>query len=376
MTTPRRRLIVIDPSTAPTGALRAATNLVVAASSWGETVLVLSERAQVTPADVEAFDRTVRVPMRQIRRAWTDIALYGPALIAAVWRIRKMLTPDTVVVLNDFYLLHGGLLRLLKFRGPVIVWVRADPLAFPSLLRQLWLAVTRTASTRIVAVSDFIAGRLAEAGIACERIYDPVDPRRARPDASVTRSRTIVQIANYTRGKGQDDAIAAFLPVAARDPTVRLLFHGGDMGLERNRQYRAELQASAAASGYGDRILFRDFAERVEDVLAESAFALVLSHRESFSLACLEACQNGRAVIAYRSGGPEEIVEDGATGVLCDVGDIAAVTAAMTRLLADPVKADALGIAGAALVAQRFAPESFKAKIRTLLFSATDAAGA
>ena len=358
---------MLDASIAPTGALAAAGNIARAIGSSAHTLLVLPQGTQVRAADVPDFDDVTTLPMPQIRRSARDLARYVPGLWRASRRLRRLLRDDDTLVVNDFYLMHGGMLRLLGYRGRIVTWVRIDPHAFPRPLRRLWLAVTRSASTGVVAVSDFIAGRLAAAGVECTRIYDPVDPRRSAGAPATSRSRTIVHIANYTRGKGQDDAIAAFLPVAAHDPDVRLQFHGGDMGLERNRAFLAELKATVAASGHGDRILFGGFVERVAETLAGSAFALVLSHRESFSLTCLEGSQNGRAVIAYRSGGPEEIVADGETGILCDVGDIATVTAAMKRLLADPELADTLGRNGAALVRERFAPDAFTAAVRRLL---------
>lgn len=369
MSAGKPRVVVLDASIAPTGGLAAACNIARAIGSAADMVLVLPKGTRVRASDAADFDEVTTVPMPQIRRSAGDLLRYAPGLWRAARRLRALLRDGDVLVVNDFYLMHGGVLRLLGFRGRVVTWVRIDPCAFPGPLRRLWLGVARSASTRVIAVSDFIARRLDDAGLPYDRVYDPVDPRRAEAVPAESRSRTVVHIANYTRGKGQDDAIAAFLPIAARDPAVRLLFHGGDMGRDGNRAFLAELRATAAASGHGDRIIFRDFVDQPARPLAESSFALVLSHRESFSLTCLEASQNARAVIAFRSGGPEEIIEDGVTGILCDVGDTAAVTAAMARLLADPDGADAMGRRGAALVRERFAPGTFAAHMRRLLLA-------
>jgi glycosyltransferase involved in cell wall biosynthesis len=103
-------------------------------------------------------------------------------------------------------------------------------------------------------------------------------------------------------------------------------------------------------------------------VLAEASLALVLSHRESFSLACLEASQCGLPVIATRCGGPEEIVDDGETGLMCDVGDIAGIATSMERLLYNPAAAAEMGARGATLVRQRFSQETFAAMLQKLLF--------
>lgn len=370
----RRCLVIVDPSSAPTGALRGAANIARAVAPTMDSRLVLAASSRVEGVDLSMFVDVMRVPMRQIRRSAADLAFYGPSLLAAGLRLRRMLRPDDVLVVNDFYLMHGWLARRLGFRGRIVTWVRIDPLAFPAPLRRLWLAAARAASDEIVAVSGFIVARLRAAGIEARLVYDPVDPSlppsgRTAPDDT----RHIVHLANFTRGKGQDDAIAAFARITPRFSRARLTFYGGDMGLPRNRDYRAELERRAAATGFGERIEFHGFARDVGEVYAGAALALVLSHRESFSLACLEASQCGVPVIATRCGGPPEIVRDGETGVLCDVGDIPAIAGAMERLLGDPAEATAMGARGAALVRERFAPEAFAAALHGLFSSTTSA---
>lgn len=366
-----RRVVIVDPSPAPTGALRAAINIAHALAPDTPVWLAIAATARVDAVDLSMFARVVRVPMRQIRRSPADLMLFAPGLLAATWMLRRLLRRDDVLVVNDFYLLHGWLLRRTGFRGRIITWVRIDPLAFPATLQRGWIGAMRAASDAVVAVSGFIAGRMREAGIETRVIYDPVDatpaPTRAPPRPEGTSRQRIVQIANFTRGKGQDDAIAAFARIAGRFPHACLILHGGDMGLQRNRDYRTELERQAQASGVGDRVLFRGFVPAIAPVLAEADVALVLSHRESFSLSCLEASGCGVPVIATRCGGPEEIVEDGDTGLLCDVGDVAGIAAAMERLLADPARAAAMGARGAVLVRRRFSADTFAAQLCAVL---------
>lgn len=372
-----RRVVVVDPSTAPTGALRAAVNIAhgIAARREAEieTILVLPASSRVDDVDLSTFTHVIRVPMRQIRRAAVDLALYAPTLLAAAIRLRRMLRDDDVLVINDIYLLHGWMVRRLGFRGRIVTWVRIDPLVFPAALRRVWIAAMRDASDAVVTVSEFIVGRLRAEAIEADLLYDPVDPALV-PTRDLARHgprdgvQSIVQIANFTRGKGQDDAIAAFARIAARFPRARLNFYGGVLGLQRNRDYLAELKCQADATGLGGRIAFHDFARDVAGTLADADVALVLSHRESFSLACLEASQSGLPVIATRCGGPPEIVDDGETGLLCDVGDVEAITAAMERLLDDPAHAAAMGARGAASVRQRFSSAAFAAGLQEVLF--------
>ncbi len=72
-------------------------------------------------------------------------------------------------------------------------------------------------------------------------------------------------------------------------------------------------------------------------------------------------------MLATRSGGPEEIVEDGVTGFLVPVGDIEAMAGRMAELLADPARAAAMGDAGRRLVGQRFSTSQFRSRLLKVL---------
>ncbi len=73
---------------------------------------------------------------------------------------------------------------------------------------------------------------------------------------------------------------------------------------------------------------------------------------EPFGLVALEAMASGRPVIASRIGGLTDIVLDEETGLLVPPGDVAALRAALARLLADPALRERLGQAGRRRVAE------------------------
>ncbi len=62
----------------------------------------------------------------------------------------------------------------------------------------------------------------------------------------------------------------------------------------------------------------------------------------------------GKPVIATDGGALPEIVIPGKTGLLVPMGDAPAMAAALRRLLADPVQAAAMGLAGRQRVQERF----------------------
>jgi glycosyltransferase involved in cell wall biosynthesis len=68
---------------------------------------------------------------------------------------------------------------------------------------------------------------------------------------------------------------------------------------------------------------------------------------EGFGLTFIEALRAGLPVVTSGIGGAAEIV-DGSCGVLCPPGDAVAVAAALSGLMADPHRRQALGVAGPA----------------------------
>ena len=64
---------------------------------------------------------------------------------------------------------------------------------------------------------------------------------------------------------------------------------------------------------------------------------------EGFGIVCLEAAAAARPVIAGRSGGVADAVEDGVTGLLVDPEDPEAIGGAISRLLEDPRLARRMG---------------------------------
>lgn len=365
----RVRIVIVDPSTAITGAFRGAVNIAQSVSPWADATLVLPAGSQIGAEHTSAFSEVVYVPMKQIRRSVRDVLLYLPNLILAGWRLRTILLRSGAsarLVINDFYLMHGAMARVFGYKGTIATWVRIDPNRFPRVLAGIWMGAMFRASDHVIAVSDFIVGRLPSTDTV-RRLYDPANPELGARETPLEHRQDIVCIANYVPGKGQDHALEAYALVAREYPKSRLLFYGGDMGREANRTFRSDLERRAADAGFGERVLFGEFAHDLAAVYEGAALALVLSEAESFSLSCLEACQFGLPVIAFRSGGPEEIIADEETGFLYDVGDIGGVADAISKLLRDPAWAERMGRKAAMLVRAKFSREGFERELKHLL---------
>jgi glycosyltransferase involved in cell wall biosynthesis len=128
-----------------------------------------------------------------------------------------------------------------------------------------------------------------------------------------------------------------------RHSSVRLDIAGD--GAERER-----LELQAARAGLMDRVRFLGWVipADVPALINSSTLAVLPSEQEAFGLAALEAAAMGRPVVATRSGGLPEVVEDGRTGILVDGLDAASLAEAVGWLLDRPESARAMGEAARA----------------------------
>jgi glycosyltransferase involved in cell wall biosynthesis len=85
---------------------------------------------------------------------------------------------------------------------------------------------------------------------------------------------------------------------------------------------------------------------------------VLTSRSEGFSLSTIEAMASGLPVVATRCGGPEQIVEDGATGFLVENGSPDAVANAIDRLRRDRDQRARFGTAARDVVMKRYTLEA------------------
>jgi glycosyltransferase involved in cell wall biosynthesis len=147
--------------------------------------------------------------------------------------------------------------------------------------------------------------------------------------------------------KRQDMLIRAFAKIADQNPTPHLLLVGDGPAF-------GSLRELVVLLGLADRVHFAGYQARPEHFLHLMDIFALSSRLEGMPLAILEAWAAGRPVIASRVGGVPAIVTDGATGILFESGDEAALTHAISGLLANPSEVQRLGEAGRRLVRSRY----------------------
>ena len=360
------KLFIVDGSVDVTGALVSAARQAMLLQDNVDTILVLSRAHNVPAERTSAFADVITLPFVLPRKTILNLLLYLPTLLLSSVQLRMVMRSHGCerLQINDFYMLQGAVMRMLGFRGRIATFVRIDPTRYGGAGR-LWLAAARWSSTEMVAVSRFIQTRLGKT-FPTRLIYEQVSlatPVTAVPDADQP---SLLFVGNYIEGKGQEHAVEAFNRIAERYPTARLRFVGGDLGLDKNKAFRLRVEQLADDGPARERIEFHGHSNDVGSYYATAFAALNFSASESFSITCLDGSAAGLPVIATRCGGPEEIVEDGRTGLLVPVGDVAAMAARMAWLLDHPADAAAMGAAGRARVAERFSPERAMAEFKAM----------
>jgi len=229
-------------------------------------------------------------------------------------------------------------------------------------LRLLRYGVLRVGASHVVAVSESLRREFqARSSFPAERtsvVYNGIDLDAFHPgDGSAIRQELGIDNGEFVFGalgnvrapKAYEVLLRAAALLAADSIPSRVVIVGDISG----GVYPA-LAALASSLALGPRVTFAGFRRDVPEVLR--AFdALALSSRtEGFSLATVQAMATGVPVVATRSGGPEEILEDGVSGLLVPTDDPAALAAAMRRLRDQPELRDRFAQAGPQSVRARF----------------------
>lgn len=176
-------------------------------------------------------------------------------------------------------------------------------------------------------------------------------------------------------------------PGADADDTVRILFVGVDWARKggpelveafrrlRERHPEARLRivgASPAIDAPGVEVVGRCPVDAVHAHYAEASIFCLPSRREPFGVAYVEALHHGLPVVGTRIGAVPELVEEGVTGFLVDVGDVDALAERLERLVADGELRRSMGRRARARARERYTWESVAARMADSIRAALD----
>lgn len=363
-------ILIIDNSIAFTGALKCAVNEADTLSDSYKFIFVLHHQSNQVQNLKRKGYTVYQLPLVEIKKSIPILLLYPIMLLRNALLLIKILKAEKIEVLqiNDFYNMLGVTVKKLGYKGKLITYVRFLPSVMPGILRKSWVNLGIKYSDKVIAVSDAVLNQLPQHEKVV-RIYDPVQLQEQLP-LKEYKNDTIIELlylSNYIKGKGQEHAVESFAKAYAKNTQLRLTFMGGDMGMEKNAEYKKSLLGRVQALGLNDVVTFATFNTDVELAIKNADIILNFSEAESFSMTCLEAAYYGTPLIATECGGPQEIIDNGKTGITVPVKDINAMTNAILELANDFEKRKAFAQAGKQYVTDKFSISNYKNNFEKVL---------
>lgn len=184
----------------------------------------------------------------------------------------------------------------------------------------------------------------------CPHHYLRLPDSPLRTELAANGERLLVHVSNFRHVKRPADCVEILSRVRAAGENAKLVLVGDGPEVSAVL-YRAE-QLNVA-----DNCVFVGKQANISDYLGIADIFLLPSELESFGLAALEAQACEVPVIATRIGGIPEVVSEGETGFLSDVGDVDKMGADTLRLLRDENLRRSFGEKGRELAVQRYSTE-------------------
>ncbi len=203
------------------------------------------------------------------------------------------------------------------------------------IVRRARYAVAVSEGLRALAAQSYSDARLTVIpnGVDVET-FRP-DPAKGSAPGSGPEERPstvrIVAAARFTPQKGLHRLIEAvqILRESRVDGFTVDIYGGGPL--------EGELKALSTRLGTDDRVRFPGWISRADlaCALGHADVFAIPSEIEGMPVACLQAMASGLAIVGSRTTGIEEVVADRINGLLVEVGDVRALSAALERLIRD-----------------------------------------
>ncbi len=330
-------------------------------------VLATSRLPELPASLVDDGVPVTRVALRPESRA--SVAAASLRLGTALWKLRHDVAVVHLVGWSRKAVLLTALARELGLR--VVLRLTSAGADDPVALRargQLaaWVAGNADA---LVAPSPGLHERALQAGIderRLRRIDNGVDLERFRPAAAAERAAARAALGlpadgplalcagHFAPEKGQRELLAAWARGVGRKGVLAFVGAESSSNPEVDAGYAASVRADALALGLGDRVAFLGHREDVAAVYRAADLFAFASRREGRPNVVLEAMASGLPCVVHRLPGiTDDLVEDGVSGRLVEVGDGDGLAAGLAEAVSDPARRAAWGAAARAAVLPR-----------------------
>lgn len=184
----------------------------------------------------------------------------------------------------------------------------------------------------------------------------------ASPPGGGARLLSVCRLDQSEQYKGVDKVIECLPELARSVPEVQYTVVGGGTDLERHKSLAERL-------GVAGRVRFLGFVtdEALDACYRECDVFVMPSAGEGFGFVFLEAMKYGKPIVAARSGGAPEVVQDGLNGKLIEYGNKLELVETLKDLCLHRDKRERLGDGGYRLLQENYTFEHFKQKFADII---------
>jgi glycosyltransferase involved in cell wall biosynthesis len=334
-----------------------------ALKSKGADVVVASSGGDLK-AELDRFG----VPHREL-----DIKTkfeFGPKAVRSGFRLARIIKDE------DIDIIHAHT-RVSQVAAAVASKIAGVPVVttchgyFKKRLR----GVADTWGRKVVAISDAVRSHLTDdlhvradrvalvySGVDVSRFSTESSPEkvgRIRSELGLNSGPVIGTIGRLSAIKGQRFLIEAMKDMSAKRPDIQAILLGSGEEEESLRKLAGPMAESGSVRFYAS-------CADTDRFLAAMDVFVFPSVKEGLGIALLEALAAGKACVASDIGGIGNIIKDGYNGLLVGVGDTAAISRAVLRLLEDDKARREMGSRGRAMVGEKFTLDSMAENILKL----------
>ena len=343
-------------------------------------IVALPDHGELETKFREIGIKTIITPMvnitTDVQKYWQQYERFSSTLRMRVEKVVDIITQEQVdlVFSNTICIFEGALAA--KLKGIPHVWYvhelsSMDDLLTPLLDYQTFYATMDLLSEKIVVISKAVQAEITQffPSKKLELIYTGLEP--IEKNLEINRKKTlnidpdipvIAYIGIISKRKGVLTLIDTAITVAKKYPQIKFVIAGKKEGETYNK-----LQELVIEKSLENNFQFLGFRNDIQDIIACSDMVVIPSIIEPFSLVAIEAMREGIPVVATRSGGPEEIIENEDMGVLVPINSPFDLAQAIIRLLENPELRSLIGENGLKHFSEHFTYERYISRFEALL---------
>ncbi len=301
--------------------------------------------------------------------------VHSPSAVVALqqWLQARHQACPIDLMLAYFLYPAGYLATLLSERlgVPVVCSCRGNDVTKDMFLTPELIATVLERSTRLIFVSASLL-HMADTLVPCRAkatvVANAVDSTLFTPALPLPLTPVVVGTSGLMRWKKGVDLFLPLVQTLCATPAVRVLVAGYGLDVAMEQHIAAFLEAHHLRQQV--EITGPLLHPQMVHALQRMHLYVSTSYQEGMPNGVLEAMACGLPVVATDADGTPELVQDGVTGYLCPMGDLAMLATRCRALIAHPALRQRMGQAGRQRVQQLFRPEQEAAALEAVLHQA------